>query len=281
MQLADDERVFGIYGPRRAIKADNAIAAQLSHVTPLFTAPYNLSGNGVVLSEFELANADTSHPEFSGRFTSHVSGSPISPDSRHATHVAGTMIAQGIDPRAKGMAPAASLHEFNANDDYAVMLDNKSTTLPGLSVVADNNSWGYAFGWQNDSSGSAEVWYGDSDLLGGYTALDSAPYDKVARTTPVVFVHSAGNDAIEGQPSFSSVYSPHAHADDSGNVITGQIFCYSQDGSGTDCPSPTCSTGLLHCETTRHPTYGPYFTIGLIANAKNVVAVGAVDASGA
>src|SRR5438552_8797013 len=69
MQLADDERVFGIYGPPRAITVDNAIAAQLSHVMPLFTAPYNLSGAGVVLSIFDIGKADASHPEFSGRLT--------------------------------------------------------------------------------------------------------------------------------------------------------------------------------------------------------------------
>src|SRR5438128_1609452 len=96
-QLANDERVFGIYGPPHHVKSENAVAAQLSHVTPLFSAPYNLSGNGVVLSEFELANADTSHPQFGGRFTSHVTGSSTSSDSRHPTHVAGTMIASGQD----------------------------------------------------------------------------------------------------------------------------------------------------------------------------------------
>src|SRR5437867_9071613 len=72
-QLAKDERIFGIYGPPLRIRNENAVAAQLSHVTPLFSAPYNLTGNGVVLSLFELANADTSHPEFGGRLTSPLS----------------------------------------------------------------------------------------------------------------------------------------------------------------------------------------------------------------
>src|SRR2546430_5422598 len=152
MQLADDDRVFAVYGPPLHAKNDNAVAAQLSHVTPLFSAPYNLTGNGVVLSLFELASADTTHPEFGGRFTSHLSGSTTGSESAHPTHVGGTMIASGIDPRAKGMAPGATLQEFNALDDIGVVLDNKQNALSPLGVVADNNSWGYAIGWQGNDS---------------------------------------------------------------------------------------------------------------------------------
>jgi len=139
MQLADDDRVFAVYGPPLHVKSDNAVAASLSHVTPLFTAPYNLTGNGVVLSLFELAAADTTHPEFGGRFTTRLTGSTSGSESSHPTHVGGTMIASGIDPRAKGMAPAATLQEFNALDDIGVVLDNKQNALSPLGVVADNN----------------------------------------------------------------------------------------------------------------------------------------------
>jgi hypothetical protein len=51
--LAQDERVFGVYGPPLHVRSLNAVAAQLSNVTPLYSAPYNLSGAGVVLSIFE------------------------------------------------------------------------------------------------------------------------------------------------------------------------------------------------------------------------------------
>ena len=136
------------------------MAAALSHVTPLFSAPYNLTGSGVVLSEYELAPADTTHPEFGGRLTSHVTGSATGSESRHPTHVAGTMIASGIDPRAKGMAPGATAHEFHATGDPAIDLNSKQNDLVPLGVVADNNSWGYSLGWQsNTTSGPAEVWW--------------------------------------------------------------------------------------------------------------------------
>jgi len=287
-RLANDERIFGIYGPPHRIKAQNSIAAQLSHVTPLFSAPYNLSGSGVVLSEFELANADVSHPEFSGRFTSHLTGSSTGGDSQHPTHVAGTIIAQGLDPRAKGMAPAAQLHEFNANDDYGVMLDNKQHALPGLGIVADNNSWGYILGWCNaaECSGAFEVWSDAEDLFGGYDALDSAPYDAMAKQTSVLFVHSAGNDGQEGQSPVIGPWFQHAHVDNNGNTVKSEIFCYSANGSGTDCPTGTCTPGRStvtqeqHCETTKHPTYGPFLTMGLIASVKNVISVGAITPNG-
>src|SRR6266849_1168058 len=282
-EIADDDRVLAVYGPPLHAKNDNAVAASLSHVTPLFSAPYNLTGAGVVLSLFELAAADTTHPEFGGRFTSHVSGSTTGSDSGHPTHVAGTMIAAGIDPRAKGMAPRATAHEFFTSGDPAIDLDLKQNALSPLGVVADNNSWGYSLGWQPNSSGSgpAEVWWGSEDLFGGYDAVYTGGFDSTARKTPVIFVHSAGNDGTEGISPVSGPWFPHAHVDDNtGDVIKGQIFCYSQNGSGTDCPSPDCSAGATHCEVMRHPTYGPFGTIGVVAAAKNVIAVGAVDITG-
>src|SRR5204862_6070209 len=82
--LARDERVFGIYGPPLRVQASNAVAAGISKVTPLFSAPYNLSGQGVVLSEFELATADVNHVQFQGRMTAHFQTNDTS-NARHAT----------------------------------------------------------------------------------------------------------------------------------------------------------------------------------------------------
>ena len=281
-EIADDDRVFAVYGPPLHIKADNAVAASLSHVTPLFSAPYNLTGNGVVLSLFELAPADTTHPEFGGRLTSHITGSATGSDSRHPTHVSGTMIAAGIDPRAKGMSPGATAHEFHATGDPAVDLDTKQNSLTPLGVVADNNSWGYSLGWQqNTGSGPAEVWWGSDDLFGGYDGVYTGGFDSTARKTPVIFVHSAGNDGNEGLAPVAAPWFEHAHIDENtGDVLKNEIFCYSQNGSGTDCPAPTCSAGATHCEIVRHPTYGPFNTMGLTSSAKNVIAVGAVDSNG-
>jgi hypothetical protein len=274
--LADDERVLLVYGPMNLQKEpENAVAAQESNVTPLFTAPYNLSGQGVTLSYFELGQADATHPEFGGRLTTHITAQG---DRDHATHVAGTMIASGIDPAAKGMAPAATLHEFDANDDNFLDLKLK---LPNFSALADNNSWGYILGWCRTGTQCSGKWvWEDNDLYyGGYDTLVTAPLDKITRTAGVLMVHSAGNDATKLGP-LAAPFS-HSHFNEDGSkVIDG--YCYSADGSGNDCPAPTCTTGSSFCETVRHPQItsllpAPWVSIGLTAAAKNVIAVGAVS----
>lgn len=274
-RLAADDRVFSIAGPARKIAPMNANAALLSHVTPLYSAPYNLSGSGVVLSEFEFAKADSSHPEFQGRLITHVVGGDDG-GAQHATHVAGTMIAAGLNAAAKGMAPAATLHEFDARQDYPdIMLRTKQTQLPPLGIVADNNSWGFPLSWQFDGEW---VWYGGEELYGAYDAQYSTPYDALAKTSPVLFVQSSGNDGGLGHPPLTVPFSPHKHTDDMGNVITGETFCYSLDGLGTDCQVP-CTATPGHCEKVKHPTHDAFNTLGPTATLKNVISVGALNSS--
>lgn len=284
--LAADERVFGIYGPPLRPVSLNDQAAALSRVTPLYASPYNLTGDGVSLSLFELAGADTTHKEFAGRLTVHFGGGSAA-DGQHATHVAGTMIAAGISAKAKGMSPTATAHEFNVTGDSAGWLNDKENSLPPLGVVADNNSWGFLIGWRGF------VWEGNAELLGQYDGFFSATYDKIARGAgEALFVHSAGNEATAGNPELGQ-FSAHEHVDDiTGDPITDEIFCYSQNGSGTDCPAPACTPGpstkstddvglpVPHCETVKHPTYGPFTTVGLMASTKNSLTVGAVSSDG-
>jgi hypothetical protein len=293
-RLARNEAVFGIYGRPLRPAPVNSLAATLSHVTPVYSAPYNLDGSGIVLSQFEPDDGsgslvDTTHPEFGGRVTTHGSTKV----GRHATHVAGTMIAAGILATAKGMAPNATLQEYDLAGDIATILSDK-TGLGPLGVTADNNSWGFVLAWQPGGS-VGWIWNGGFDYYGNYDALYSAPYDKIAidPAVNVLFVHSSGNDGTNGTPDLDP-NGRHLHvADADGSVLSNEIFCYSKDGSGNDCPTTLCTPGISqksteddgspasHCETIKHPTYGPYGTLSFIASEKNVLAVGAVDSLGA
>jgi hypothetical protein len=275
--LAADDRVFLIAGAARPrFRADNAVSAAVAHVNLVQAAPYNLTGEGVTVSEFELAEAQQSHIEFEGRVTVHASGGSGG-DKQHATHTIGTIVAAGLNAAAKGMAPKARLHQFcldtpdnNCTGDWP---DLKDTELQPLGVVADNNSWGYVLGWADGDDGF-RVWVSSDQYYGAYSVEYGAPFiDEISIDRNVLFVHSAGNDGNMG--FFSSEFAEHRHVDEEGEPITDKIFCYSPAGTGNDCPT-LCNGG---CEATRHHTQTPYETMTVTGSAKNAIAVGALNAT--
>jgi hypothetical protein len=274
--LAADERVFAIAAKRHGkIAAENAATAQVSHVTELYSAPYDLSGEGVAVSLFELAPAQSTHPEFGGRLTVDASGGS-SGDQRHATHVAGTIGAAGLNPAAKGMAPESRIYQFcvpvsGLNQCTGDWLNIKDEKLAPLGIRIDNNSWGYIWGWE---SGSPPIWNEGDKYWGAYDLTTSAPIDEISIDRNVLFVHSAGNDGT--LPTFDE-WKSHIHY----NLDTGEnrpgTFCVSKNGSGTDCPTATCTSG---CETALHHPQTPFDTLGTTASAKNILAVGAISTGG-
>jgi len=280
-QFASDERVLKVSGalPHQAVSY-NAAAAALSHVSDIQSAPYNLTGNGVVLAYFELAPADPTHVEFEGRLTVHFQCNGTNDTSctgqsnqQHPTHVAGTMIAKGINPDAKGMAPQATLHEYRGADSHGNWLVQKDSTLRDLGSVGDNNSWGFTVGWSPEGSANW-TWTEDDELLGGYDDTLSAVIDKAARDNQTLMMYAAGNEARNSGPTTPPF--PHNHVDNSGKP-TSDVYCYSANGSGTDCPVNPCSAGSQFCEKDQHPVRSPYGSIGWLASEKNIVAVGSTD----
>lgn len=284
--LANDERVMTIIGPpRKKPRSENLVSGLVSQVDVVQAAPYGLSGEGVTVSLFELAQGQATHPEFQGRLTVHALGGTAS-DKSHATHVAGTIAAAGVNNLAKGMAPKATIHQFclaieGQNQCTGDWVDDKDTQLQPLGITADNNSWGYELGWFDEDG--YPVWDGSDLYYGSYQPEYGGPFiDDISIARNVLFVHSAGNDGNSG--GFSTEWSEHRHTDEDGETITSEVFCYSKNNSGTDCPAQ-CNgtnpeTGLAAgCEKLeeRHHEQVPYDTVGVTASAKNVIAVGAVS----
>lgn len=275
--LALDDRVVAVVGPRRfRLRNDNAVSAAVSHVTDLYEAPYGLSGSGMAVSLFELAEAQASHPEFGGRL--HIAPSTAGGtlgDRRHATHVAGTIGAAGLRAGAKGMAPAATVHQFcvpypGVNDCTGDWLALKDEQLAPLGIVVDNNSWGYYLGW---SDGEPPVWYGQEDYFGAYELTETALLDRISADRGILFIHSAGNDGTVPTALRFDTWKRHLHVDENGDAVVGQQLCVTRDGSGGDCPG-FCNAG---CELALHHAQTPFDTMGMTASAKNVIAVGAVS----
>ena len=280
--LAADEGVLSITGPiRYRIQNDNARSAALSRVNEVHQAPYGLTGAGVVVSLFELGPAQYEHVEFGGRLTVQPSVTGGNSSNRmHATHVAGTIGASGVNAEAKGMAPQVRIFQFcvrssSQNTCPSNFMSDKNNELIKVGSVVDNNSWGYILGWE---TGDYPVWNDGDVLWGAYWLEVTSPFDAISLDRQILFVHSAGND---GSPPFMSEYAPHRHVDpETLATITDKLFCYSINGSGSDCPTSGASACTGGCETVKHHAQTPYDTIGVTASGKNTIAVGAVQSFG-
>ncbi len=89
------------------------------HVEEIQDTPYNLTGTGVVIGQWEGGWVDTTHDDLIGRVTI---GDGYGSTSAHATHVAGTMLGDGsrslaeggTDLQWRGMATSATVisHEW-------------------------------------------------------------------------------------------------------------------------------------------------------------------------
>ncbi|MEQ8549188.1 MAG: S8 family serine peptidase [Cyclobacteriaceae bacterium] len=178
------------------ISTDNAGAAITSGAVELRNdggLGLKLDGQGVTVGVWDGGGVLQDHQELAGRVRAEESGSAI---NFHATHVTGTIIAAGVDPAAKGMAPKARVlaYDFFGNpaSEMVGMLEKNIITL-------SNHSWGSITGWRYD--GSSWTWFGDEsiseieDYRFGFYSFESKNWDDIAYNYPnFTIVKSAGND---------------------------------------------------------------------------------------
>jgi hypothetical protein len=126
-----------------------------------------------------------------------ILGDGASSLSAHSTHVAGTIIAGGVDNEAHGMAPLAELwtHDWNS-------VEGEMSTAAAAGMEVANHSWGQIRGWNYDNGWD---WYGnssispDEDYLFGFYNSQARTWDMIANNAPnFLIVKSAGNDRGEG-----------------------------------------------------------------------------------
>jgi hypothetical protein len=175
--------------------AEGAAFINSNKVYPGGTAGLSLSGAGQTLGIWDAGRVRLSHQEFGGRVTQ-IDGSPT--NHFHATHVAGTMIAAGVVPAAKGMSYAANLHAYDWNNDASKMA---TAAAGGLKV--SQHSYGYITGWY--PSGGNWYWYGDlnisttEDYGFGFYSSATRSWDEIAHNAPnYLIVKSSGNDRGQG-----------------------------------------------------------------------------------
>ena len=149
-------------------------------------AGLSLSGSGVTVCEWDGGTVLDTHDELSGR----VTNMDATATHVHSTHVAGTIMAQGVSTAAKGMAYAAGLKSYDWDDDQAEMANEAAN-----GTLISNHSYGYLRGW------GGSTWYGDTliskieDYRFGFYDTQSAVWDEVAYNAPYYLImKAAGND---------------------------------------------------------------------------------------
>lgn len=145
VSLQPSEMYFIAAGPHphdlRLSSPNNTNAADSTNANTIASggsSGLDLDGSGYTVGVWESGGVilDT-HQELTGRVTNFN----VAAATDHATHVAGTIAAAGVEDRAKGMASAVSLIGFDDVDDInefdaaASAVSSKSRTIPTVSEL--------------------------------------------------------------------------------------------------------------------------------------------------
>ena len=161
----------------------------------------SLDGTGITVGEWDAGVAYPTHQEYFSRINIKDSNGDI---HYHATHVAGTIISQGIDPNAKGMAYNSRLDSYDWNNDGSEMSNAAANGL-----LLSNHSYGTLNGWiYNFFNDGKWAWFGSPSIsetedvgFGAYTPA-SALRDAIAFNAPYyLIVQAAGNDRDDFGPA--------------------------------------------------------------------------------
>lgn len=214
--------------PLYLITHSNAQAAAATKTNQLYSGGsigVSLSGKSDTMSGrlavWDGGNALATHQEFGGRIKLQEN---LSATDIHATHVAGTLIAAGINANAKGMSFGADLKLWDYNNDNAEISD-ASVPKIGPPLLVSNHSYGYQAGWVYDSAKSKWQWWGEDkvstfeDYKFGFYDNNAQTLDKIAFNAPYyLIVKSAGNSRNTNGPDAGKYYFLKTSTKDSSNI---------------------------------------------------------------
>lgn len=242
--------LFGF--PKYYVTYNNTTAAATTAASQLWpggSSGLNLTGGSAnmknKIGEWDGGSPLTTHQELTGRITVKDGATPVD----HSTHVAGTMIATGVNSIAKGMAYGAQgLVSYEYTNDIPEMFGE------GGNLLLSNHSYGILAGW--NYTGTRWEWYGKpgatEDYKFGYYSDDAQALDSLAYNAPYyLVVKAAGNNRSENGPAVGQPY-----------------WGYTTASPNTLVSIPARPAGI-----SSNNSYG---IISWDANAKNILTVGAV-----
>ncbi|MFT3824813.1 MAG: S8 family serine peptidase [Chitinophagaceae bacterium] len=238
-------------------EADNNILSaatiKTNQLWPGGTTGLNLSASSANIKSkigiWDGGNVRGTHVELTGRVVQKDNTSTGYDD--HATHVAGTLIASGVNAVAKGMSfGAQQLIAYDFNNHLPEMLGEAS------GLLVSNHSYSSIAGWRlnTDQSNRWEFW-GDAgateDYKFGYYSSEAQVWDSIAYNAPnYLIVKAAGNNRDENGPAVGQPY-------------------WRFNTSGTMVSSGNRPAGISNNDT--------FDIISTYGTAKNVLTVGAIN----
>lgn len=158
---------------------------------------FKLDGSGITLYEWDGGGVLVKHQEFGGRVTQ---GDAPASVSDHSTHVAGTLVAGGVDMKAKGMAYRANLMAYDWTSDLTEMASAAKS-----SALVSNHSYGFTggFTYGSQSGNTGWHWMGDdseTEFIGfGQYRTTDGDWDYLLTQNPFYLpVKAAGNPRGDG-----------------------------------------------------------------------------------
>jgi hypothetical protein len=178
---------------------DNIISAATIRTTSLWpggNAGLNLNGSSSymtgMIGVWDEGKVRNTHVELNGR-VSQIDGASTLSD--HSTHVAGTMIAAGVNPVAKGMSYGAlNLKAYDFNSDQSEMMNAAQA-----GMLVSNHSYSIIAGWYYNGDESRWEWWGNHgdsvDVNFGLYDNDTRTWDSIAYNAPFYLIaKAAGNN---------------------------------------------------------------------------------------
>lgn len=190
----------------------NVLAATTTRANQLWpggTSGFNLTGSSAFLKDklgiWDGGRILGTHVELAGRVVQ--KDNPANTDD-HGTHVAGTMVAGGVNPVAKGMSYGAqNLLAYDFGSDASEMFAQATES----SLLLSNHSYGTIAGWRFNSSQNRWEFWGrvgeNEDANFGYYNSQAQAWDSLAYLTPnYLIVKSAGNNRSQNGPAVGQPY---------------------------------------------------------------------------
>ncbi len=172
------------------------------------TTGLNLSGSSDnikgKLGVWDDGRVRNTHVEIANRVNQKGS---VTTNGDHATHVAGTMIAAGVNPLVKGMAYGTQ--QLLAYSDFTNDGSGMLTEASGLLI--SNHSYGTVAGWVYNTTEARWEFYGEvgatEDYKFGYYISKAQLYDSIAYNAPnYLILVAGGNNRNDNGPAVGQPY---------------------------------------------------------------------------